>query len=343
MSLHKARFWKPLSQKKVRCELCRFHCLISDGKRGICGVRENRSGCLYTLVYGKSIAENIDPIEKKPLFHVCPGSRSLSIATVGCNFRCMHCQNAEISQWTRNHQQIPGATMTPEAIVSRAEKTGCLSISYTYTEPTIFMEYAYDIAVLAHTAGLKNIFVTNGYTTTQALEAIAPYLDAANVDLKGFSDQAYRQLTGASLQGVLECLKDYRRLGIWVEVTTLLIPGHNDSDSELRQIAQFIYSELGHEVPWHVSAFYPSYKMLDRLPTPNSTLLRAQEVGREAGLDYVYLGNVSIPGGEDTFCPGCQRAIVKRVRLNTVDMKIVSGRCAYCQHKIPGIGMTVSK
>jgi pyruvate formate lyase activating enzyme len=296
MELHQAKFWEPAGDSRVRCQLCRFRCVIADGRRGRCGVRENRGGVLYSQVYGQTIAENVDPIEKKPLYHFHPGSRSLSIATIGCNLHCLHCQNHEISQWPHERTGIPGTKMSPQDIVGHAKQNNSTSIAYTYTEPTIFFEYAYDTAVAARAAGIKNVFVTNGYTTTEALEAIAPYLDAANVDLKGFSDQAYREVTGASLDGVLECLKDYRRLGIWLEVTTLVIPGHNDSRDELGRIAEFISGELGTEVPWHISAFYPTYKMQDRPPTPLATMHMAREIGRRSGLHYVYLGNVNESG-----------------------------------------------
>ncbi|NJC89414.1 MAG: AmmeMemoRadiSam system radical SAM enzyme, partial [Desulfuromonas sp.] len=284
--MHEARFWEQAGEGRVRCGLCRFTCLIAPGRRGRCGVRENHDGTLFSLVYGKCVAEHVDPIEKKPFFHFHPGSRSYSIATVGCNFRCLHCQNYEISQWPHERNGIPGTDLPPRTIVDGASRNGCLSIAYTYTEPTIYFEYAYDTAVLARQAGLKNVFVTNGYTTTAALEAIAPYLDAANVDLKAFSDKFYREVTGAALEGVLACLRDYRRLGIWLEVTTLIIPGWNDDAAELRGLADFIAGELGREVPWHVSAFHPTYRMLARPPPPAATLQRAAAIGRDAGLRH---------------------------------------------------------
>jgi len=343
MNLHPAKFWEGLPDDKVRCKLCRFHCLIAAGRRGRCGVRENHDGALFTLVYGQSVAENVDPIEKKPLYHFHPGSRSLSIATVGCNFRCLHCQNYQISQWPHEHSDIPGTQLLPHEVVSHAVESGAASIAYTYTEPTIFFEYAYDTAVAARNAGVKNVFVTNGYTTTEALESIAPYLDAANVDLKGFSDQAYKEVTGASLFGVLECLRDYRRLGIWLEVTTLVIPGHNDSEDELRQIATFIAGELGRDVPWHISAFYPTYKMLDRPPTPAATLSLARDLGRQAGLEYVYLGNVNDSGCGDTICPGCGKTVIRRKRLEFIDTELTDNRCNYCRYEIAGVELGTSK
>lgn len=335
--LHRAEFWEPLPEGKVRCNLCRFRCVIGDGRRGLCGVRENRGGTLYTLVYGRCIAEHVDPIEKKPLFHFLPGSRSLSVATVGCNFHCLHCQNADISQWPHESRQIPGRDATPQELVAHALENRCASISYTYTEPTVFFEYARETAVKARSARLKNVFVTNGYTTTQALETIAPWLDAVNVDLKGFDDAAYRRVTGASLYGVLDCLRDYRRLGIWLEVTTLVIPGHNDDSGQLRKIAEFIAAELGVETPWHVTAFHPAYKMLDRPSTPVDSLFEACRIGKDAGLQYVYLGNVAAPGGEDTLCPGCGVIVLRRGGMRLLESRLDHGRCVACQRPIAGL------
>lgn len=337
--MHEARFWERLEDGAVRCGLCRFHCHITEGRRGICGVRENRGGILYTLVYGKVIAEHVDPIEKKPLFHVYPGSSSYSLATVGCNFRCLHCQNFEISQLPHQHRDIPGTSLSPQQAVANALAADCRSIAYTYTEPTIFFEYAYDVAVLARRAGLANVFVSNGYTGPEALEAIAPYLDAANIDLKGFSEGFYREVTGAALQGVLDCLKHYRRLGIWIEVTTLLIPGLNDRDEELEGIAAFIRDELGAEVPWHVTAFYPTFRMLDRPPTPATALHRARRIGLEAGLRHVYVGNLPHTNGENTLCPGCGQVAIERngYRLGAVNMR--NGRCSACGTGLAGVGL----
>jgi len=336
MTLHEAQFWGPAVGSKVRCNLCRFHCVIADGKRGRCGVRENLDGTLYSLVYSRSIAENVDPIEKKPLFHFHPGSRSLSIATVGCNFHCQHCQNADISQWPHEKQGIPGESLPPQQVVADAVAQQCTSIAYTYTEPTIFYEYAYDTALLARQSGLKNVFVTNGYTTTAALEKISPYLDAANVDLKGFDEKKYREVTGASLAGVLECLKDYRRLGVWLEVTTLVIPGINDSPAELTQIAEFIAGELGLEVPWHVTAFYPSYKMVDRPPTSPESLLKARAIGREAGLVHIYVGNVATADGEETLCPGCGAVVISRCGFSLKEVALDGNRCRRCGYELKG-------
>ena len=337
--MREAMFYEKAGGNRVRCGLCRFRCLIDDGRRGICAVRENKSGTLYSLVYGKAIAEHVDPIEKKPLFHVMPGSRSFSIATVGCNFRCLHCQNYSISQLAGEKPRITGIDLPPAEIVEKALAAGCRSISYTYTEPTIFFEYAYDTAILAKKAGLGNIFVTNGYITPEALSCIRPFLDAANIDLKGFSQRFYREVVHAMLQEVLDSIVEYKRRGIWIELTTLVIPGWNDSDEELRGIASFIADKVGKETPWHVSAFYPTFKMTDRPLTSLDTLARARRIGLEAGLSYVYEGNVAGEGGENTYCPGCRQLLIERHGFYLIQNRIESGKCPDCNTVVDGVEM----
>jgi pyruvate formate lyase activating enzyme len=336
--MKEAMFYEQVDNKQVRCGLCRFKCLIGDGARGICSVRENHGGTLYSLVYGKLCAEHVDPIEKKPLFHVMPGSSTYSIATVGCNFHCRHCQNYTISQVERN-APIMGSEETPQEIVQRAISSKCSSISYTYTEPTIFFEFAYDTARLAREAGLKNIFVTNGYISKEALVTIAPYLDAANIDLKGFSEGFYRDFVHARLDEVLDSIIEYRNQGIWLELTTLIIPGLNDSDSELQGIADFIVSNLGIDTPWHVSQFYPTYKLLDKPRTPVTTLRKAREIGFAAGLRHVYEGNVPGEGGENTYCPACSSLLIKRYGYVIESNRISNGACPDCSTAIAGIGL----
>jgi pyruvate formate lyase activating enzyme len=336
--MKEAMFYEQESDGQVRCGLCRFKCLIGDGARGICGVRENRGGTLYSLVYGKLCAEHVDPIEKKPLFHVMPGSRSYSIATVGCNFRCRHCQNYTISQVDRN-DPVPGTEQTPQEIVQRAIDNDCRSISYTYTEPTIFYEFAYDTARLAREAGLKNVFVTNGYISREALATIAPFLDAANIDLKGFSEGFYRDVVHARLSEVLDSIIEHRKQGIWLELTTLIIPGLNDSDAELQGIASFIVTNLGIDTPWHVSQFHPTYKLTDHPRTPVATLRRARDIGLAAGLRYVYEGNIPGEGGEDTSCPSCSSVLIKRYGYAIETDRISNGACTDCGAVIAGVGM----
>jgi len=334
--MHEALFYKP-EAGKVRCSLCNHHCLIAPGVRGICGVRENVDGKLMTLVYGKLIAENVDPIEKKPLYHFLPGSLSYSIATVGCNFRCEFCQNWEISQRGKNGGEIVGRNVRPEEVVSAALEAGCSSISYTYTEPTIFFEYAYDVAKLAVNKKLKNVFVSNGYTTLEALDTIKPYLHANNVDLKSFSDSFYQKICGARLEPVLETLKWHAKNKIWLEVTTLLIPGKNDSKEELRQIAEFIRNELGDFIPWHISRFYPHYKMNGEPPTPHQSIINAYKLGKEVGLKYVYTGNIPHENAENTYCPKCSELLIERFGFNVVKNKIKDGRCPNCAETIEGV------
>ena len=291
--MKEALFYEKLAEKKVKCVLCPHFCIISAGNRGICGVRENQAGTLYSLVYGKLAAVNIDPIEKKPLYHFLPGTYTYSISTVGCNFRCGFCQNYHISQ-AGGMKEIPGDAVSPEKIVEAAIENNCPSISYTYTEPTIYFEYAFDTAKIAKEKGLKNIFVTNGFMNREPLEKMALYLDAANVDLKSFSEDFYKKICKARLAPVLETLKRMKELGIWVEVTTLIIPGLNDSSDELSKIALFIKNELGEGTPWHVTAFYPTYKMQDLPRTPVETLLKAQEIGTNARLKFVHMGNIPL-------------------------------------------------
>ena len=334
--IREAMLYEKLDGDNVRCHLCGHRCKIASAKRGICGVRENRDGILYTLVYGMVIAENVDPIEKKPLFHVCPGSRSFSIATVGCNFSCTFCQNNDISQMPRETGEIMGRKTTPEEIVEKAVKTKSKTIAYTYTEPTIFFEFAYDTGRIAHEKEIKNVFVTNGFMTEEAILKISPYLDAANVDLKSFSDDFYKKRCGGRLQPVLDSLKKMKELGIWVEVTTLIIPTLNDSDEELRQIAEFILS-LGAETPWHISRFHPQYKMVDLPPTPVETIHRAAEIGKEVGLRYVYSGNVPGDVGENTLCYNCGNLLIDRYGFSIKRINLQESRCPKCDTPLDGI------
>ncbi len=335
-----ARLYERLSDNRVRCALCAHRCVIADGKRGVCGVRENRDGILFTLVYGHIISQHIDPIEKKPLFHFHPGSTTYSIATPGCNFRCRWCQNWEISQMRREKRLVTGIATTPQQIVATALHVDSRSIAYTYTEPTVFFEYAYDTARLAHGIGIRNVYVANGYMTAEMLELFQPYLDAANVDLKAFRDETYRQYVGARLQPVLDSLKRMKALGIWLEVTTLVIPGINDDPVELRDAAQFISQELGSDTPWHISRFYPAHEMTGVPATPTETLRRAWEIGTREGLKYVYVGNVADNGYQNTVCPGCSRVLIRRNGFAVLTNLVRNGRCPDCGSSIAGVGLS---
>jgi len=329
--MKEAYLYKKLSAKKVQCKSCAHYCVIEPGKRGTCGVRENRDGKLYSLVYGKACAVNIDPIEKKPFFHFLPGSHSLSVATVGCNFSCQNCQNWTISQGPKIFEKIEDEEISPGKIVKMAKEYKLPSISYTYTEPAVFLEYALDTMKLAKKEGLKNNWVTNGFLSKEALELVSPYLDAANVDLKGWSEEFYKSNCGARLQPVLDTLKRMRKEKIWVEITTLVIPSLNDDEKTFRGIAEFIKRELGLEVPWHISQFCGaiSWKLQHLPDTPVETLEKAYKIGKEAGLKYVYTGNVPGLPSEDTFCPKCKNLVIDR-RNYIIHRYDKSGKCPKC-------------
>jgi pyruvate formate lyase activating enzyme len=336
-----AYLYQAYKGSSVRCELCSHLCVIQNGKRGICGVRQNEDGILKTLVYGRLVARNIDPIEKKPLFHLMPGSRSYSIATVGCNFQCRFCQNADIAQMPADRNGlIRGGNITPADVVADALQQDCHSIAYTYTEPTVYFEFAYDTARIAHAKGLKNVFVTNGYMSRAALEKVAPYLDGANVDLKAFSDEFYKKQCGARLEPVKQTLLLMKQLNICVEITTLLIPGLNDDPQELKALADFIAGGLGPEIPWHISRFHPTYHLTDRPPTPVQTLERAYRIGCDAGLRYVYLGNVPGEKGESTFCHSCGELLVERLGFFVRRNRIIDNACSHCRTPVYGLGMS---
>ena len=337
---HEARLYEAGENDTVYCHLCAHNCHIQEGKFGVCRVRQNIGGKLYTLTYGRTISQHADPVEKKPLYHFYPGSGAYSFATPGCNFHCRWCQNWEIAQLPRETSlSLPvGDKATPEQIVSAARRQGCRSIAYTYTEPTVFFEYAYDTAQVARQAGLANIYVTNGFMTEAMLTAFHPYLDAANVDLKSFRDETYKKYIGARLQPVLDSLKMMKQQGVWVEVTTLLVPGLNDSPTELRELAAFMVKELGADTPWHISRFFPNYQLTDYPPTPIETLQRAKEIGLAEGIHYVYLGNVIGQDDSDTHCPQCGRVLVRRRGFNILTNDIKEGRCPTCGTTIAGVG-----
>jgi len=329
--MKEAYLYKKLKEKKVQCRNCAHFCTLAPSERGKCGVRENIDGKLYTLNYRKAIAINIDPIEKKPFFHFLPGSHSLSIATVGCNFRCLNCQNWDISQSFKGAKEIPGEDIAPERIVEMAIENNLPSISYTYTEPTIFLEYALDTMKLAKKAGLKNNFVSNGFMTEESAKLVIPYLDANNIDIKGFSDEFYQKNCGARLQPILDTTKLMKKSGVWVEITTLIIPTLSDSEKMFRDIAKWIYKELGSETPWHVSQFCGaiSWKLQNIPDTPVETLEKAWKIGKDAGLKYVYMGNVPGHRAENTYCPKCGEVVINRMNY-IIHRHDKSGKCPKC-------------
>ena len=334
--MKEAMFYEKLDKMRVQCHLCPNNCIILHGKRGNCRVRENRAGTLYSLVYGLPCTVAVDPIEKKPLFHFLPGTESYSIATPGCNLHCKWCQNWQISQ--RGPDEVPCFSMSPEQVVANALKNNCKSISYTYVEPSIFYEYVLDTAKLARKAGLKNIMVTNGYINQAPLKKLYEYIDAANVDVKGFTEEFYREYCGGKLKPILEAIKTMKKMGVWLELTTLVVPTLNDSEEILKQECAWIKKNVGDRVPLHISRFFPYYKMAHLPPTPPETLLKAYNIAKDAGLKYVYVGNIDMPGTEDTLCPKCKKPVIRRSSFFTVtENKVKEGKCSYCKSKIDGV------
>lgn len=334
--MKEAMLYRTIGGKKVHCYLCNHHCEIPDTKFGFCGMRQNKGGTLYTHAYGEVVSAHVDPIEKKPLYHFLPGTKSFSIATMGCNFRCGFCQNWQISQVSKKKKAtLSGYELLPGDIVKKAQEHGCQSISYTYTEPTIFFEYAHDTAMLAREQGIFNVFVTNGFMTPEALEAAQPFLDACNVDLKSFREDFYKKICHGHVQPVLDSIRYMKKLNMWVEVTTLIVPDVNDGEIELTDIARFI-AELDPDIPWHVSRFHPDYKFTDSRVTPLHVLRQAHAIGKREGLRYIYIGNV--PGeSEDTVCPNCHKTIIRRYGFSVEENSLKNSRCPHCGESIAGV------
>ncbi len=327
--------YKKLKEKKVKCQNCAHYCTIDQDKRGICGVRENKDGKLYALNYGKAIAFHVDPIEKKPLFHFLPGTESFSLATVGCNFKCSNCQNYDISQGARNLKEIPGKDLPPKEIVKIVKENNIPSISYTYTEPTIFSEYALDTMKIAKENNIKNVWISNGFLSKECFSLIHPYLDAINIDLKSFSDDFYKKHCKGKIKPVIETAKRAKKKNIWLEITTLLIPTLNDSEKNIKDIAKFIKKELGEETPWHITKFSGliSWKLQDLPETSIETIKKAWKIGKEEGLKYVYTGNMPGLPSEDTFCPKCNQLIIDRngYKIHRYDKE---GKCPKCNYNL---------
>jgi pyruvate formate lyase activating enzyme len=327
--------------RNVNCKLCPNDCILAPGDRSVCRVKVNLDGKLYTLAYGDPCAVHVDPIEKKPLLHFLPQTGAFSIATAGCNLRCLNCQNWEISQ--SRPEDLDHADMMPEQVVVLAKQAGCTSIAYTYSEPTSFYEYMYDTGKIAHAQGLKNVWVTNGYINRKPLEQLCEVLDAANVDLKSYDEKIYNELNAGHLQPILDTLKTLRDRGVWFEVTTLMVPTYLDDMDMIRRMCDWLIKQIGPDYPLHFSRFYPQHKLNHLPPTPVATLRRAREVGLKAGLHYVYVGNVGldeVPDSMNTYCPGCGKLLVERRGYFVVRNDIVHGACKYCGRTIAGVWET---
>lgn len=333
--LKKALFWVKLATGKLQCQLCPRRCVLGENQSGFCRARKNINGELYTLTYGQPVALHSDPIEKKPLFHVYPGTKSFSIATAGCNLRCKFCQNWEISQADPGSVKV--AYVPPQEIINRARQNKCETIAFTYTEPTIFYEYMLDVAKLAKKQGIPCVMHSSGFINEAPLRELAKYITAANIDLKGFNDKYYSSFCEGKLENVLNTLKVLKQEGVWVEVTNLVIPSANDSPEDLLKLSQWVKDNLGEDTPVHFSRFFPMYKLIDLSPTPVSSLILARDIAKRVGLKYVYVGNIPQHLGEDTICPVCSKLLIKRVGYTVLENNIINGKCRFCSAKISGI------
>ena len=332
-------FDDPVAPGSVRCIACAHRCVLRPSRIGICGVRQNRGGDLYTLVYGQVVASQAEPVEKKPFFHFLPGSRAFSLATQGCNFHCSYCQNWQISQAHREGRVPESRYLAPESAVEEALAAGVRSIAYTYVEPTVFLEYALDTMVRARAAGLNNLFVTNGYESPEALELLVPLLDAGNVDLKAANNDFYRHVCGAMWEPVRDTIVAMRQMGVWVELTTLLIPGLNDDRRDLTAMAEWIATAVGPETPWHLTRFHPAYRLSGLARTPAATLVEAAGIARDAGLRHVYVGNAPEVEAATTYCSDCGERLIGRVDFDVTEWRLVDGRCPRCGHPLAGVGL----
>jgi len=333
--LTEARYYEKLPNRKIKCKLCPRECVIDDQERGYCGVRENQGGTYYTLVYSRPCSANVDPIEKKPLFHFLPGSTAFSIATVGCNVECKFCQNWQISQV--RPEQIESFDLSPDDIARHASENRCQSIAYTYTEPVIFAEYMHDCAVAGHQYGVKSVMISNGYISKAPMKDLCRVLDAVKIDLKAFTEKFYQELVAGELKPVLETLVLLRQMNVWTEIVYLVIPTHNDDPIELKQMCRWIVQELGPDVPVHFTKFYPQYRMKNLPPTPISTLETARDIALEAGIHYAYVGNVPQHPGENTYCPHCKETVIKRRGYFILETNLKDNRCKKCNQVIAGI------
>ena len=335
LGLHEAKFYKNIDDATVQCQLCARGCTLSNGQRSFCKAREPQGGKLYTLVYGQACAVHIDPMEKKPLFHFLPGTPVFSIATAGCNYRCKYCQNWQISQFSP--EETINTALSPEEVVNQAIRTNCPTIACTYTEPSIFYEYMLDTSKIAKSRGVRNIYHSNGSLNAKPVEELALHLDAANIDLKGFSQDFYSDVCAGHLEAVLNTLKVLKRNKVWIEITNLVVPTLNDDIARIKEMSLWIRENLGENTPIHFSRFWPMYKLTNLYPTPIETLEKAKDAAMEAGLKYVYIGNMPGHPAESTYCPNCKSLLIKRSGFSVLSNQIVSGRCKFCSENIPGV------
>lgn len=328
-----AKYYEKLGEKKVKCNLCPHECRVADLERGTCGVRENRGGTYYTLVHSNPCAVNIDPIEKKPVFHYLPGTRSFSIATAGCNFVCKFCQNWEISQ--KRPEQVKSFRLSPAGVNMLAKKRGCRTVAHTYSEPVVFFEYMLDCAIDGKKRGIPNVMISNGFIREKPMRELCKYLGAVKIDLKAFTEKFYKEFCSGSLRPVLDTLLVLKDEGIWFEIVDLIIPTLNDSNAEIKKMSQWIVKELGSDVPLHFSRYHPTFMLKNIPPTPASTVLKARQIAMDAGIRFSYVGNM-ISDAENTYCPSCGKLLIERVGYHCSIKGLKKNKCKYCGEKIPG-------
>ncbi len=335
MFVKEARHYKKLEALRVECQLCPRRCQVADQERGYCGVRENRGGTYYTLVHSRSCTYNVDPIEKKPLFHFLPGTDAFSIATAGCNMECKFCQNWNISQY--RPEQIQSIYLPPERLLEGCRQSGAKSLAFTYSEPVVFYEYMFDAAAAAKPAGIHPVMISNGYIEPKAMEELAPQLSGVKIDLKAFTEKFYGETCSAELKPVLQTLEQLKQLGLWFEIVVLIVPTLNDDEQEIKQMTAWIAEKLGVEVPVHFSRYHPTYKIQNIPPTPTRTMEHAHQIAKQQGLQYVYLGNVPGHPAESTYCPKCGGVVVGRYGYHITANNLKDGKCKECAHVIPGV------
>jgi len=333
--LKEAMYYEKLKDLRIECQICPRKCQIADQERGYCGVKENRAGNYYTLVHSRPCTIHADPIEKKPLFHYIPGSRALSLATAGCNMECKFCQNWQIAQF--RPEQIRSYHLPPRDVIGLAKKENCNTIAYTYSEPVVFYEYMYDIARVGSQEGIGRVMISNGYINEEPLIELCKYLSAVKIDLKAFTEKFYRETCHGELKPVKKTLQILSKIGIWYEIVVLIVPTLNDSEKEIKEMCLWIRDSLGSDVPVHFSRFHPTYKIKNLPPTPVNTLEWVRKVAMEIGLNYVYLGNIPGHPGENTYCPGCGKMLIKRVGFNILQNSLMKGRCPHCDYSISGV------